>query len=636
MASKSSTVANFSKLTSAGNIYVDVAGAISFPALENVTALHIDDTHSAYITSFSAPVLTKITTFGAGGSSAYAAGDVTITAGTPNSINLPKATAITLSALATYDAGSLSITGKLDHALDLKAITSKTAVGASQAFSLTSVGAKEISLPLLTKGTVIANTSEIINLPLFIGSSSDSFSGAETITLGAYTQDLTTGTALKTLTFTGAKAEGAAATAVGPDVVVSASTSINSLTVAGVVDSVTANFAAANTTLETVSLTGKANAVTFNNANGLTSLSLGHTAEQAKYASLTVTNNTAITSLDFDKLASASSLVITGNDALTTISADALKTVGGLSTAAANVDISDNDFTATQSEITTEAVGTTLAKGTFTTTSGMKDLSAYLIAAVTRYGTAGGTVYAAFDTLDSYLDIDDVPDTNAPFTWASKGGEPKLEVVYMSNAGYTAESTTSTGAAKAKRSFVIDLGTGTQALDVSVNGTEFITDLEATTNAALAATKIASTDNKAASLALGATLSAAATAKGSASITFGAIDATSEYSPTAAAAIAQIHGTNTFRASDTATISIGEDTYVYSSTTATQNNNVLVNNIIAGWNAKFSGNLANYVLSQTASGTIVVTSADLGSGGVGNDISVAWGKTGTTSTTNMG
>ena len=250
MTNKNSTPVTFNKLTSAGNIYVDVAGAISFPELENVTTLHIDDTHSAYITSFSAPKLSKITTFGAGGSSAYSGGTVTITTGTANEINLPKATAITLSALATYDAGSLSVTGKLDHTLDLAALTSKTAAGSSLAFSLTSVGAKEVSLPLLTKGNVIANTSKTINLPLFVGGASDSFTGARTITLGAYTRDLTTAVALETLTFTGAKAEGANdADDEGPSVNISASTTVQSVTLGGVLDGVTADFASANTSL---------------------------------------------------------------------------------------------------------------------------------------------------------------------------------------------------------------------------------------------------------------------------------------------------------------------------------------------------------------------------------------------------
>jgi hypothetical protein len=632
MVSKSSTVATFSKLTSAGNIYVDVAGAISFPVLENVTALHVDDSHSAYITSFSAPVLSKITTFGAGGASAYASPNVTITTGTANAINLPKATAITLSALATYDAGSLSLTGKLDHTLDIAALTSKTAAGSSLAFSLTSVGAIELSLPLLTKGTVIAATSKTVNLPLFIGSATDSFSGARTLTLGAYTQNLLSSVSLETLNFTGSKVVGASATAVGPNVVLSASTTIASATIAGVVNSVTANFASANTSLSTLALSGKANAVSVSNANGLTELSLGHTAEQSLLASLSVVNNTGITTLSANTVASLKSLTITGNAALTTVSFDALATVGG--TAAASVDISNNDLTATKAEITAAATSTTYATGSFTSVSGLKELKAYLDAAVVRYGTAGGTVYASYDTLESYLDIDDVADTNAPFTWGSKGGNAKLEAVYVSNAGYTAAS--STGNAIAKRSFVIDIVAANAAtMVITANGGQLVS-VALNANAALAVNQIVTTASTNAATALGLTLSAAKTARGAASITLGAIGSTSEYSPTTAAAIAQIATNNTFKASDTATLSINGKSITYSSAVASKVVNVFADDLVAAWNAIYTGAKADHILSATTSGTITVTSADKGSDGSNDAISLTWGNTGTASTTNVG
>lgn len=634
MANKSSTVANFTNLTSAGNVFIDVAGDISLPLLENVTTLHIGDSHSSSITSLSAPVLTKITAFGDGGSADYSGGNITITTGTAHQIDLPKATAITLSALATYDHGTLSVTGGSDFEFDLSAITSKTAAGSSKPFNLTIDGAESLSLPLITKGSIVANNVETINLPLFLGSNSDDFSDAVTLTLGAYTVNLETGSELVTLNFTGAKPESANdADDEGPSVDLSSSDDVESVTLGGVLNTVNAHFDTTNKSLETFVLTGKANAVTIEDTDSITAITLEHTADQAELASLTIKDNLEVETLTVDSLVSAASLVITGNDALTTISFDALKTQGGKSTAAANVDISDNDLTATAAEITKAATADDYAEGTFTTTSGMKDLKAYLDAAVTRFGTAGGTVYAAFDTLDSYLDIDDVSDPNAPLTLSTtKGAEPRLEVVYVSDAGYTPQS--STGSAKAKRSFVVDLaGDATMAIDA--NGGAIKSSGATSSNAALAVNSIITDATTAAATALGVSLSASKVARGSATITLGPIDSTtSEYSPTTG--LTQIHGTNTFRASDTARLTINGRSYTYSSTTATQNKDVLANNLIAGWNDVYTGNKADHVLSQTTSGTIIVTSADIGSDGSNDSISLVWGTTGTTSSTNMG
>ncbi|MDA9331722.1 hypothetical protein N9Q57_03080, partial [Flavobacteriaceae bacterium] len=541
MSSKTSTNVNFNKLTSAAKIYMDVAGEISFPLLTNVKELHIDDSHLNYITGVSLPALTTITTFGTNSTATYTSGSSAISSATANAINAPKATNIDLGALATYDAAALTITGKLDHTLDLAAITSKKKDGSSIAPVLTINGAKTVDLPLLTKGTVTASTSKTIKLPLFIGNSSDNFSGAETITLGAYTQNLTTGAALKTIDFTGAKAENAKATDEGPNVTLSSSTAVTSATLGGVLDAVTVNFSAANTSLETLTLTGKANAVTVNNANGLTSLSLGHTAEQSTRASLSVTNNIGISSLSFDKLASAVSLTVTGNDALTTISADALATVGG--TGAASIVVEDNDFTASQSELTKAAAGTALAEGKFTSTSGMKDLQKYIDAGITRFATKGGTIYAAFDTLESYLNIDDVADSAAPYTWSARAANTKLEVAHVSDAGYTPKKTVSTGEAFAKRSFVIEVGAGTTTI-ISGNGETIVGSTTLNDNAALAVNQIVTEATTATATALGISLSAGP-AEGQGTVTFGALDNTAENSPTTAAAIAAIATGNT-------------------------------------------------------------------------------------------
>lgn len=639
MASKSSTVATFSKLTSAGNIYVDVAGDISFPELENATTLHIGDSHTSSISSFSAPKLTKITAFGDGGSSQYLNGDINITTGVAHAIDLPKATAITLSALATYDNGALAVTGDKDFDFDLSAITSKTAAGSSNPFDLSIDGAKTLSLPLITKGNIVAENVETVNLPLFIGGSTDNFLDAVSLTLGAYTEDLETGADLETLVFTGAKPASADdADDFGPSVDLTASIDAVSITIGGVVNAVNAHFDTTNKSLETFVLTGKANAVTIEDTESITALTLAHTAEQAEFASLTIKDNIEVVTLSVDSLVSAASLIITGNDALTTISFDALKTQGGAATAPVNVDVSDNDLTASLAEYAADAESSsTYATGSFTSTSGMKDLKAYLDAAIVKYNTTGGTVYAAFDTLDAYFDEDDVADPDAPFTLSTtKGAEPRLEVVYVSDAGYTAG--TSTGSAKAKRSFVVELDSaGATDVDIDINGGSVADGIALNANAAVAVGEILTTAQTAAATALGATMSASRTASGTAEITFGALDSTAENSPTSATLIGQIATGNTFKVSDTARLTVGGQTVTASHTTGTGSTTTeLAAALVTLYNAKYGAAIRDYNLTSNA-GVITVSSRDLGSGGVGNLISVVLGtKAAATSTTNIG
>ena len=380
-------------------------------------------------------------------------------------------------------------------------------------------------------------------------------------------------------------------------------------------------------------MSGKANAVSITNANGLTELDLAHTVEQAERGSLSIVDNTGLTSLKADKIASAASLTITGNDALSTISFDALKTQGGAATAAASVDVSDNDLTATEAELTKEAVGTAKAEGKFTSTSGMSDLEAYLTAAAARYASKGGSVYASFDTLEKYLDIDDVADNSAPFTWSSKGGETKLELAYLSVGDFVSAITA--GGTKAKRSFVVDLSSGDGAFQIHANGVIVDAAGSPGTNAALAALSIASEANVATANAVGVALSAAATARGTATITLGAIGS-SENSPTSASAIANLTAADSFLKSNTVKLTIDGNSYTYSSTTASMTAATLATNLISGFNGAFADAVEEYTLSAGSGASIVVTSRDIGSDGVGQNISLTWGKTGTASDTSIG
>ncbi len=629
---KDVVAANFSKLTSATGIYLDVPGAISFPLLENVTTFNVMNTYDTYITSLSLPALTSVTNFIDGGTYTYTSPSLaTTTAGTSDQIGLAKATSVDLGAIATYDASALTITSKAKSTLDLAALTSKKKDGTNASFALVVSGAAELDLPLFTKGSIVADNTQTIDLPLYIGSSSDSFAAAESVTLGAYTVSFNTGANVQTLDITMALPANATATTARGDVTVDSNV-IETITLAGTMGDVTIDSGASNKSLTSVSLTGKARDVSVDNMDALETLVLGHTAEKATASYLSVTNNDALTALHADSLASANSLTITGNAVLAEISFDNLATLGSASSAAANVDVSDNALVATSSSeiLTTATTANPQGTGTFTTASGMDDLDTYLAAAATRYATSGGTVYASFDTLDEYLNADGVDQLTQPITWTSKGGNNKLEVVYLDAGDFVAAITA--GGTKAKRSFVVDLSTADAAFRIDANGAIVDAVGSPGTNAALAALSIASEANVATANALGVAMSAAATARGTATITLGAIGS-SENSPTTAAAIAQL--SEGFLKSNTLVLNIDGNSYTYSTTSASVTAAAAASAIVTGFNAKFSGNLAEYTLGDGGAGSISVTSADIGSDGVAKSIAITVAAGGA-SATNVG
>lgn len=436
MAVNGSTQAVFNNLTSVGNLTLDVSGAINFPVLENAAAIDFDNTHKNYVTSVEFPKLSKVTSFE--------------TDGTADTIDFSKATAITLTELANYERSSLTLNGKLDYILDLAKLTSKTAAGVKNAITLNIGGAKEVILPEFTDGRVVANNTEKVVLAKFKGSTSssnlDSFSKAEYLHLEVYEQDYTsTSTSLETLIF-GGVAESSDTTSAGhPSLDLTGATGLTTLTVKGALNDLTLD---GNTSLTDVTVTGTINDVIVNGATSLETLVLGHTgspvAATKDESSLTITGNTELTSLTVDAIVSLGDLEITGNTSLETISFAKLTGIGV--DAVPVVDISNNNLSASvvekDSNGTTSTVSAAGGVGSITTDSGMKGLKTYLGAAATKAAaTAGASVYAAFDTVESYVDIDD--SQSGPFTYTVTNGKgleanAKLEVVYVTPA--TADS----------------------------------------------------------------------------------------------------------------------------------------------------------------------------------------------------
>lgn len=455
MTVNSSTQATFDNLTSVDGLTLDVAGDINFPLLENAGVVTLNTTHKNYVTSVEFPVLSTVTSF--------------YTGTTADAIDFPKATAITLTSLKNYvGVGSdLTIGGKLNFTLDLAALTSVKASGAKNAIDLVVKGAAELSLPEFTEGSIVAESTAKIVLPKFEGSASDKFTKATYLHLAAYEQALTmskVSTSLDTLLFTGVVPTGADD---GPSVNLTDATGLSTVTIDGTINALTLD---GTSSLTEVSLTGKANAITVDGASNLEELTLGHTAADAELASLTVNNNDSLSSLTVSALVSAASLTITDNDALETLEFTALKTQGGKATAKANINISDNNLTA--SSIEYEVAASTDDKdgtGTIVTESGLDTLEAYIGAAATRYATTSGSIYVAFDTVELYTGLDGEPST-APIEWSATSTPAETIIVDLK-----AATTTGDAAVAAVNSFTVSaLGAVTIASEgVAANGVSF-------------------------------------------------------------------------------------------------------------------------------------------------------------------
>ena len=436
MVVNSSTQAKFNNLTSVGNLTLDVAGDINFPLLENASVVKLNNTHKNYVTAVEFPVLSTVTSF--------------YTGTTADAIDFPKATAITLTTLKNYVgvASDLTISGKLNFVLDLAALTSKKATGANNKIDLTINGAAELSLPEFTAGKIVANSTAKVVLPKYEGNTSDSFSKATYLHLAAYEQDLTmskVSTSLDTLLFTGVVATGADN---GPTINLTDATGLSTATIDGTINSL---LLINTSSLTEVSLEGKANAVTISGASNLETATLDHTAADAELASITVNNNDSLSSLTVSALVSAKSLTITDNDSLETLEFTALKTQGGEATDVAAVNISDNNLTASSIEVDVDP-GTDEddedGTGTIVTDSGLDSLETYIAAAATRYATTGGSIYVAFDTVESYTDSEGNP--TGPIEWTTASTDAKTEIVDLK-----AATTSGAAALAAKRSMIL-------------------------------------------------------------------------------------------------------------------------------------------------------------------------------------
>jgi uncharacterized protein YoxC len=413
--------ANFTKLSSAGHLKLDVEHAISLPVLSSVGNLVVVDDNK--VTSFSAPSLSSLTKFNDGT--------------TDNKLALQRATSIDLSALAAYDnAASLTIEGNALSAgfdLTMPNIQSKTSASIVRGFTLTIggyVNLVELDKMTYSGSTITANDAKKIVLDNFEGTLS---SGASTnhvnVELGKFKMGSTgyvAGAKLETFKSTGVLLS-SLATAVGPaydftsasklvsaeilghagaitfdnndnveTVTISAnatsvdltdSSSLETVVISGDVDgtidftdsialtSVTISGDAnkvdldSNTSLTSVSLTGGFKEVIVEDADALTALNLAHTTAfpQAR------TSTTAVAAAD-----KSATLTVINNDELATLAADKVTLVGSLNVYSNPVlsSVSFDAITVPGTSVTSATVQIGATGGTTTITAAANNLHA--------------------------------------------------------------------------------------------------------------------------------------------------------------------------------------------------------------------------------------------------------------------
>jgi uncharacterized protein YaiE (UPF0345 family) len=365
-------VAGFTSLLGAGNVTLDVSGPISLPVL--ATAAVVNVTNNAMTTSFSAPKLTSVTSF------------------TGDALALSKATSIDLSSLEKYDGALLTITQK-SGLVNLDALGNGPATGATleTTNSVTLVGATSLALSSKTAGDIIANdVTAAISLPVWKGKAGaspvSSFDKASEVVLPAITGGVVinlNNMAPKATKFHYIGTGLAASSTVTnyPTFTTGASnTNLETLIIDGTSTSVNISDA---TDLTSLTFTGAANTVTLNDLESMTAITLGYVSKIGSYSSgtLEVSSNEKLESLTADSLDDISSLDISANGNLAKISFAALNSLGtsnaGVALTAANINITGNNFTATNIQLPSDATDAVAVTAAITTTSGLNQLEVY-------------------------------------------------------------------------------------------------------------------------------------------------------------------------------------------------------------------------------------------------------------------
>jgi len=493
---------SFDALTGAGDIEIAQAGSISFPVLASAKAITLGNNYESKfdgvvdlgaletVTSIG----TQAITYHSSGASTAALVTVGSVAANANSIKFSKATGVDLASLTRYDANF--VVAVKSGTLDLSALTNAnaTAGAADTTYSLTASGVTVLTAPLRTGGTITAGDVVDVSLPVWTGTSGSTFAKAKTVVLpkitGTVDIDLSKMAPKATkFHYIGAAKATSSTVSVYPSFTTGGANSyLETLIVDGVSTSVNVSDA---TELTSLTLTGNANVVTINDADSMTALTLGHTSKVKtfNYGTLEISDNDELVTVTAASLDDISSLTITGNTELTTITMASLNSLGKTSTgtalAAASVNISGNNLTASNIQLASETGAVTAVAGKITTNSGLTDLETYILAAAALDTAPNVTI----DHVTAVTNVDGTAATsvstvatgaNKGFSWAGEDSPVRIlqkVAAGSSTAAVTARNQTAT--AKLDGTIMTSATSGStvdgKILSINPNGTVLAT-----------------------------------------------------------------------------------------------------------------------------------------------------------------
>jgi hypothetical protein len=464
-ASSLGTEVVFNNLVSAADITMTQPGGYHFPKLANAGTIDMKSTYETLVTRVNFPALTTATAV------------QTDASGTGITVDFTYATSVDFGAMVTSPSSVIAITTKKDAVLDLGAWVSKDASGNYVGATVTLNGPASFTngtaagtfastgLPGNTlgahQGTITLDNVATVAIHNFRGTI-DINGGVKNVTLnnvvsadiaGAAAMESINATMIRNntpgqsaatianlddsddntaqdLAFTSTHAKLTSATVTGKtgDITFTSVPLLTTVDLTGADAFVVS--ASGNASLTSWTDASKAEDRTFSDNDLMTSVSLSATTKLTATSdtgvAVTVNGNAELASLTLG-MNSVDDLSISLNPKLATLAGATALTGNGTSTTV-DVDIHQNAFVASSIKDTEEeialastAVGGTTDLGTITTTSGLKDLDAYITDAI----AATGTVSVWFDTVTkletqaafggTYTDV--TADLTAPTAW---------------------------------------------------------------------------------------------------------------------------------------------------------------------------------------------------------------------------
>ena len=532
------TPPTFDKVVSTGDLQVLAAGDISFKALTTAGTITLTDTFTTKVTSIDFGALTSVTAIQTDSSSNV------------DEINFASVTNLDLGSLPYYTnaaSNNFDVDLKTGATLDISSMDDVTAAGSAADYNLVFDGPAEVnisnmvsdegSISLTDVGTAtISGFKGLITIAggtknvVFTDTQRVALSSATALETVSIDVDLVDDTAISTSNLAEYVYAGGDRSGSTPSLSFSSMANLTSVALTGKFNDLTfsslTNLASIDidAQFDALSVTSNANLtsfdvtgsefsdVTFTGNTGITAVEFDHTTDLTMTGSTTadgeadvvITGNTEMASLTFSAT-KVSTFTVTGNTKMATINATGLSTVGS---DAPDVDIWNNALTGTASDtddgVTQYNAGSTastntsakLDLGSYTTTSGMDTLKAYMDALV---ADADSDAVIKFDTItDHVIASGAVGNSNGKTagttlsvsSTASATKEDKITSVLELT---KAAASNATPATKGKRAFTI---TTTGKLQYTINGVSVPTaKLALTGNAAVDAAALATTAN---------------------------------------------------------------------------------------------------------------------------------------------